>query len=116
MRFILGMCALIMTAIGSAQAAFYFAGGGSTSCALFLNFSKSNPTVAGLVYQSWLQGFFTGVNTVLGADRNQVFDLASIRGAEHSEFMSAYCARNPNANYKDGALELMGRLPRVPPP
>jgi hypothetical protein len=116
MRFVWMVSAVIVSMSGVAHAVSYFAGGGASPCSLFVKMHKGNPELTGLVYQSWLQGFFTCVNTVLGAEGKPVFDLTALNDVSHNDFMSAYCAKHPTANYKDGALELMGSLPRVRAP
>jgi hypothetical protein len=114
MRFVWMVGAVIVSMLGVAQAASDFVGGGAAPCSLFVKMNKGNPEMTGLVYQSWLQGYFTGVNTVLGSQGKPRFDLSALKDISHNEFMGTYCAEHPNADYKDGALELMGRLPRVP--
>src|ERR1700704_4361166 len=77
MRLVGMLAAVIVSMLGIAQAATPFAGGGASSCSLFVKMNKGNPELTGLVYQSWLQGYFTGVNTVLGSEG--LFDLNALK-------------------------------------
>jgi hypothetical protein len=97
---------------GAAQAALDFVGGGALPCSFFMKMNKGNSNLAGLAYQSWLQGFFSGVNTVLVAEGKPLFDLSTLKDVAHNDFMGVYCTQHPAADYKDGALELMNKLPR----
>jgi hypothetical protein len=114
MRFVWMVGAVIVSMQGGAHAALVFAGGGAAPCSMFVKLNKINPELTGLVYQSWLQGFFSGINTMLEAEGKPQFDLISLKDALHDGFMGNYCEQHPAADYKDGALELMNSLPRIP--
>jgi hypothetical protein len=90
-RFVWMAGAVMVLLSGATQAASNFAGGGAAPCSLFVKMDKGNPELTGLVYQSWLQGFFTGINTVLGAEGKPRFDLSALRDESHNAFMAAYC-------------------------
>jgi hypothetical protein len=51
---------------------------------------------------------------MLEAEGKPQFDLISLKDALHDGFMGNYCEQHPAADYKDGALELMNSLPRIP--
>ena len=108
---------LLMLTTVSPQAHTYFVGVGSLPCSYFLEAEKNeSASLNELVYQSWLQGFYTGVNTVLGSENKKPFDLKMIIELRQNEFMYKWCVANPAKDFKDGALELMGVMPRVDAP
>jgi hypothetical protein len=113
-----GLIAIFLTLafLKSAHAGQAFAGLGSLKCSWYAHMQTVDRGRANLSYQSWLQGFFSGMNTFLGASGKPLLDLTSVRDVEHSKFMAVFCEKHPDADYKDGALEMIQTLPRMAAP
>ena len=103
--------------VGSAaQAAPIFVGAGTATCSTFFKMKKENPELTDLTLDSWLKGYLSGVNSVLGAMGQKVYDLSGLKGDQALDFMHSYCVRNPSANYQDGTIALMSALSRTDAP
>jgi hypothetical protein len=61
-----------------------------------------------IAYQSWLRRFYTGINTVLGTENKNLFDLTTLKEVGRNVFMAKRCREHPEEDFKSGALGPLG--------
>jgi hypothetical protein len=89
-------------------------GVGTGSCAEFASTYNKNATVAELVYDSWGQGFMSGLNAELGSKREPMRNIPPSTN-EFSRIRHA-CDEHPQAAFWEIVFDYFLSLPEIPPP
>ncbi|MGY0574038.1 hypothetical protein ACTGJ9_025660 [Bradyrhizobium sp. RDM12] len=82
---------------------------GATSCAEFAKMYQSDPKNMELYFFTWAQGYMSGLNMGLLANKQEAKEL----GAETNDqalALRTYCADNPLKTYMDAVLNLWKTL------
>lgn len=82
---------------------------GATSCAEFAKMYQSDPKNMELMFFTWAQGFLSGINMGLLANKQEARELAG-EMRDQNLALRAYCAENPLKTYMDAVLQLWGTL------
>jgi hypothetical protein len=94
---------------------------GAASCAKWVatqTKDKSAPSDLGNSFalfemKGWIYGYLTGITEALFATGNKD-PLAQVDGQTIYDWMDNYCAKHPDAGIKDGAVELLLTLGKLP--
>jgi hypothetical protein len=84
---------------------------GTASCADFAEQYKGDPRHARMAYESWAQGFMTGMNFESMAPGKPYHDLNAITVDEQFRRIASYCDKHPLGAFVEAVIELYKILP-----
>jgi hypothetical protein len=89
------------------------AGAGLDNCVEFAQGFQRDPRLTEQVYTQWLLGFMTGINAATSAAGKPGKNITALSVYDIQRRMRAYCDAHPLGTYFEGAIQLMGELPRL---
>ena len=100
---------IVLMATLSASAATTLWGVGAKTCGIFARNYLINPKLADDLYQSWAQGFMSGLNYAKAPSDGR--DLSAMPTEEQMARIKKYCNARPLADYVDAVMDLYQSLP-----
>lgn len=101
--------AVAITFLPAIGRAYPVQGLGATSCAEFAKMYQSNPKTIEDIYFAWAQGFMSGMNMGLMANKQEPRELAG-ETRDQAQIIRTFCADNPLKTYMDAVLQLWTTL------
>lgn len=102
--------AFAITAVHAQEDRFSLVGAGSMSCGKYS--AQSTDAGTAMIYQTWVQGFLSGLNVARKAKElplKQLPDFETIK-----LYLDKYCRDNPLGHPYTGALQMFVELPEFP--
>jgi len=87
-------------------------GAGANTCAQFAQQYGEN-TAAEVKYFSWVQGFMSGMNSLLNSAKAPTRDLRAHTVKNEMEQVREYCDAHPLQVFEAAALDLYNSLPKI---
>jgi hypothetical protein len=82
---------------------------GATSCAEFAQLYQMDPSSSENSYFDWAQGFMSGLNWGMHANKGRMRELAGVVANQQRDIRN-YCADNPLKTYRHSVIELYKNL------
>jgi hypothetical protein len=86
-------------------------GVGVTQCAEYVRAYHQDPQINDIMFGSWMQGYYSGLNLATNYSQNQYRNLATYNVFAMTKWVRKYCAQHPKSTFMDGATELGTKLP-----
>lgn len=113
--FIAGLAVLLTFVSAAAQEQILIAGAGAQPCSTIVRMHRSDKKPAGLFLITYVQGFWTGLNSTFMQAGAPLKNLAGDNMA-HLDNLLAECGRRPSTEFGIVARDYFYKLPSVPHP